>query len=139
MSSDSPVRLRGIWTASLTDSTAVRLWLSDCAKPDLEGQASIAGLTETSYFPRETSQEGLSPTHSISGKVKLMDQWSINLCFSFLNLLDSPSLSLCPCLVPSFCFLWPLVSFKIFFVYSDPCEEKQSSSHFEACFNSNCL
>ena len=46
-------------------------------------------------------------THSISGKVELVYQWRINLCFNFLNLLDSGSLFPCPRLVPHsvFCYL----------------------------------
>lgn len=76
-------------------------------------------------------------THSISGKVELVDQWSINLSFSFLNLLDSLSLFLCPCLVPSLCSLLPLVSFKILFVYSDPGKKTRVVIIVE-CFSSNC-
>ena len=110
----------------------------DCAEQNLEGRASIAGLPETSYFQRETSHKGLSSEPCTFGKVKLVDPWSINFSFSFLNLHNSASVFLCPRLGPWFCLLLPLISFRIPFVHSESCKRKQSSTGGED-FNSDCL
>lgn len=100
--------------------------------------ACVAGLPGARYFQRETGQKGLSSDPSALGKVKLVDPWSNNFSFSFLNLHNSPSVLLCPCLGPGFCLLLPLTSFGIAFVHSQSSKGKQSRSGGED-FNSACL
>lgn len=99
----------------------------------------LLDLLNQVIFRGKVAKRVCHPTHSISGKVELMDQWSINLYFNFLNLGDFPSLFPCPCLVLLVYFLCPLVSFKILSVYADPCKERQSSNPRGEYFNSNCL
>lgn len=100
--------------------------------------ASVAGLPGARYFQRETGQKGLSSDPSALGKVKLVDPWSINVSFSFLNLHNSPSVLPCPSLGPGFCLLLPLISFRITFIHSESSKRKQSRSGRED-FNSACL
>ena len=109
----------------------------DC-RAEFGRAASVAGLPGARYFQRETGQKGLSSDPSALGKVKLVDPWSINVSFSFLNLHNSPSVLLCPSLGPGFCLLLPLISFRITFVHSESSKGKQSRSGGED-FNSACL
>lgn len=97
----------------------------DACRAELGRAASVAGLPGASYFQRETSQKGLSSDPSALGKVKLVDPWSINVSFRFLNLQNSPSVLLCPRLGPGFCLLLPLISFGIASVHSESSKGKQ--------------
>lgn len=119
LSFDSLVSLREVWMASHTNrnSSGWRRLILHCRI--WKGGPVLLDFLKQITFRGKLAKRVCHLTHSISGKVELVDQWSIDLGFSFLNLLDSPSLFLCPCLVPSLCPLLPLISFKILFVHSD--------------------
>lgn len=133
-----------IWLLCIAHPPCRRCSSAACSRLTLQsiiwkGRPVLLGLLKQIIFKGKLAKRVCHLTHSISGKVELVDQCSINLCFSFLNLLDSPASFSAHVADLDSVLCCHFVSFRIPFVHSDSCKGKQSSNHCGEDVNSDCL